>query len=113
MGSAPPSTGLWVLCRGPAPARRQRDSPQEAELVVPAGGQPREQHRFGGVSGGELGQGLQPREAPAAPLAPRPAVPLRREEEEEVGMVLGRPHLSCWPQGTWLTLPASQPRRPV
>lgn len=105
----------WAVgaVQGASPGAEAEGQPAGGRAGGPSGGTAPGAAPLRGGFGGELGQGLQPREAPAAPLAPRPAVPLRREEEEEVGMVLGRPHLSCWPQGTWLTLPASQPRHPV
>ncbi|KAI6073249.1 Sodium/potassium-transporting ATPase subunit gamma isoform X1 [Aix galericulata] len=74
-GRGPPAArNAWQAC---GCRRRQRGCPQ--------GDGPRSSTAWWGFGEGELGQGLQPREASAAPLAPRPAVPLRREEEEEAG----------------------------
>lgn len=104
LSQSPQLPGGWCQARGCR--RRQRGT-----AGGPHGDGPRSSTAWWGFGEGELGQGLQPREASAAPLAPRPAVPLRREEEEEVGLVWGQPHLSCWPhgRGAWLALPASRP----
>jgi len=66
-----------------APRRALQSSNGSSE-----GGQPCSPHQ-----GREMGRGLWAQEASAAPLTPRPAVPLRREEEEKVGMaqVYGSP----------------------
>ena len=65
--------------------------PQEPNPVVAGGGDKpasrtaSPEQRGGWMRWGRGGR-LQPQETSVAPLAPRPAVPLRREEEEEVGI---------------------------